>query len=94
MSEEIKDTTLWCVNVTGPDDVVATASREQAIAASMWFNQWWITNIASKGLRPNDPTMWAVPIRWPWSAEAHAENIATRGHGKPDYEDMFAAASA
>lgn len=79
---------LWCVNVTGPDDVIATASRQEAISASMWFNQWWITNIADKGLSPDDPTMWAIPARWPWSAESHAEDVAKR---KPDFEAMFSA---
>jgi hypothetical protein len=85
---EITDT-LWCVNITGPDDVVAVASRQQAISAAMWFNQWWITNIANKGLHPYDPTMWAVPIPWPYDAASHAANLAKRG--EPEYGAVFAA---
>lgn len=70
---------LWCVNITGPDDVIAVASREEAITLSARFNTWWIESIAAKGLHPYDPTMWAVPINWPHSAEGHAENLGDFG---------------
>ena len=72
---------LWCVNVQGPDDVFATASREEAIDMAHRFNTWWITTFAAKGLHPYDPTQWGVPTHWPYDADSHAANLAHEDNG-------------
>ncbi len=67
---------LWCVNVQGPDDVFATASREEAIDLAHRFNTWWIETVSAKGLDPYEPTMWGVPCHWPKNSESHAASLA------------------
>lgn len=79
MTDTPADTSLWCVNITGPDDIFAVASRTEAITLAARFNAWWMDSIASKGPHPDDPTMWAVPQRWPYSATSHASSLANPG---------------
>jgi hypothetical protein len=73
------DTTLWCVNITGPDDVIAVASRAEAIDLAARFNQWWMTHFPAATLHPYEPTTWAVPIPYPNSPEGHAEALGNLG---------------
>ena len=79
MSKAVVDDALWCINITGPDDVIAVSSREDAIRFSKRFNDWWITTIVDKGLHPYEPTMWAVPVRWPHDSASHAADLARVG---------------
>lgn len=76
---EVRTTTdeLWAVNIQGPDDVFAAASRAEAVNLAAKFNAWWIANFAAKGLDPNDPTLWAAPTLWRYDAELHAGSLAT-----------------
>jgi hypothetical protein len=50
--------TLWCVNIHGPDDVVAVVDYPAAIKVANTFNAWW----QRQERRENDPHLWAVPI--------------------------------
>lgn len=69
---------LWCMHVVGPDDVHA--------APDFWMALAWATEInAALGKRAvvenwaadeHMPHTYAVPARWPWSAELHAEDLA------------------
>jgi hypothetical protein len=73
------DTTLWCVNITGPDDVIAVASRAEAIDLAARFNNWWMKRFPAAELHPYDPTTWAVPIPYPNSPEGHAASCGDLG---------------
>lgn len=68
---------LWCVNIHGPDDVVATASYLDAVKVAHRFNAFWLLLKERNGQRENDPLMWAVPIEWPYSAALHADAVAS-----------------
>lgn len=70
---------LWCVNIQGPDDVIAVASRLDAIDYAARFNAWWLTRVEADGLHEYDPTMWAVPTHWPHNADSHAKNLSDLG---------------
>jgi hypothetical protein len=83
---DVVDTTLWCVNITGPDDVIAVASRAEAVTLAARFNNWWMERFPAATLHPYEPTTWAVPIPYPNSPEGHAEALADRG----EYEWLFA----
>ncbi|EHK56853.1 hypothetical protein [Allomesorhizobium alhagi] len=77
MTEAAKPT-LWCVNIIGPDDVVAVASYLEAIWQASAFNSWWVQYRTIKPLHEQlDARMWAAPIEWPHSAESHAESLAS-----------------
>ncbi|MER9375937.1 hypothetical protein [Mesorhizobium sp. M0491] len=79
--------TLWCVNIHGPDDVVAVADYPTAIKVANTFNAWW----QRQERRENDPHLWAVPIEWPYSEASHAESLVdTSG----EYAGFIAAALA
>lgn len=78
---------LWCVNIHGPDDVIAVADYRTAIKVANAFNAWW----QRQEIRAHDPHMWAVPIEWPHSEASHAESVAdTAG----EYAGFIAAAVA
>lgn len=62
------ETTLWCVRVTGPDEVHAQPSRAEAEAtATAWRIYWQRTGMDELG---------AVVEPWPWSPESHAADLA------------------
>ena len=68
---------LWCVNIYGPDDVVAVASYLEAVAQANRFNSWWQELRTKQPLHEQfDARMWAVPIEWPHDAVSHAEALA------------------
>jgi hypothetical protein len=70
-------TQLWCVNINGPDDLIPTSSRDEAIRLAAKFNHWWIEQVFTKGLHDNDPVLWAVPTVWPHDDPgSHAEWLA------------------
>jgi hypothetical protein len=69
---------LWCCHVRGPDDVYAAPDYDTALKWSDVLNA-----INWRGLRGavvppssyDDCLIKAAPGIWPWSAEAHAENM-------------------
>jgi hypothetical protein len=65
------DGILWCCHVRGPDDVHAAPNYATALEWSDRFNDWWARQPKSE----NDPIIRAAPALWPWSADAHAENL-------------------
>jgi hypothetical protein len=69
---------LWCVNIHGPDDVIAVASYLDAVKMANAFNAWWLAMREKKPLHEQyDARMWAVPLEWPYSAEIHTEAVAS-----------------
>lgn len=70
---------LWCVNITGVDDVIPVATRAEAIDLSARFNNWWMRRFPPAELHDFDPTTWAVPIPWMYSAAAHARQVSSLG---------------
>lgn len=73
------DKTLWCVNIQGPDDLIATVDHLSAVKVANTFNQWWQAQKEKQPQRENDPRMWAVPIEWPWDADLHAASVSEPG---------------
>lgn len=70
--------TLWCVNIHGPDDVIAVARYLDAVKMANAFNAWWLDLREKKPLHEQyDARMWAAPLEWPYSAEIHAEAVAS-----------------
>lgn len=68
---------LWCVNIHGPDDVIAVASYLDAVMQANVFNCWWQGYRSDKPLHEQfDARVWAVPIEWPHDAESHAKSLA------------------
>lgn len=65
--------TLWCCHVRGPDDVYAAPDFKTALE--------WADSINALNWRRHQPVSYedcllkALPAPWPWSAEAHAENL-------------------
>ena len=84
-------TALWCVNVQGPDDIVAMPDYVSAIKVANKFNEFWLRMKQERGQTIHDPRMWATPIEWPGSAQSHAENLASPSE---EYEAIIADALA
>ena len=69
---------LWCCHVRGPDDVHAAPDYETALKWADMTNAINWRGIGGKIDPPasyDDCLLKAVPAPWPWSAEAHAENM-------------------
>jgi hypothetical protein len=81
---------LWCVNILGPDDVVAAGSYIEALTVSHLLNDR-LLRLARKNWTENDPRLWAAPAPWPHSAEGHAKSLASPGD---DFSGMFDMARA
>lgn len=65
---------LWCVHVYGPDDLLACASRRDAVQNALWLNL-----SGYRQQNTNDelmPVAWAVPEPWPGTPEDHHEALA------------------
>ena len=69
---------LWGAHVTGPDEYHAFPTRE---AAEDWAMQMNAALIAKQRQNPSEfwPLCWASPVRWPWDAKSHAEDLAKHG---------------
>ena len=67
------DPTLWGIYHRGADEWRACRSQEDAEKTANHWNDAW-----SKRTRRSefDPHMWAIPDLWPFSPEAHAEDLA------------------
>lgn len=73
---------LWCCHVRGPDDVYAAPDYETALAWSDILNEMnWRSGAYPKPLGFQNPASYAdclvkaTPAPWPYSAEAHAEDL-------------------
>ncbi|ACC72858.1 hypothetical protein Bphy_3723 [Paraburkholderia phymatum STM815] len=77
MSEE-----LWCVHIEGPDDFVATSSREAAEREASAINAY--LDSAKGRLQERAPTRMvrASAAVWPYTAAGHARSLET------DWEDL------
>lgn len=71
----------YCVNVRGPDDVIATRDYPEAVALAQLLNADFAAHVA-KAHHEFDPLMWAVPGIYPYDEEHHAANLA---HASVDY---------
>lgn len=60
--------TLWCVHVSGPDEVHAQPSREEAEATAKVWNSYF--------KRQGWDEMSAAAEPWPWSPKSHAADLA------------------
>lgn len=67
-------TGLLCVNVLGPDDIYACASRAEAEKLAEEMNAH-IAALPDKD-HPNWPRLSAIVAPWPGSAKSHAEDLA------------------
>lgn len=68
---------LWCCHVRGPDDVYAVYAAPDYETALRWADI--INALNWHGAPPSsyeDCILKAAPAVWPWSAEAHAENVS------------------
>jgi hypothetical protein len=64
--------TLWCIRCLGSNDLFAAKSKEEAEATSAAHNRLIDKHQANHPLRESMKTV-AEP--WPYSAEAHAQNL-------------------
>lgn len=65
---------LWCVHVTGADDVHPMPSREVALEEANALN----TSICRMKRQDIDPVLIAVVAEWPHSADSHAAGLMIR----------------
>lgn len=83
---------LWCVNILGPDDVLAMpdwwAALEEANALNRYFARLDETRHES------DPIMRAVVVPWPHSAESHAEDLVKQAERKAATQNSGSAGNA
>lgn len=71
------DDTLWCLHVSGPDDVIPEPTHDAAVRFAQKFNRW--ANQKAAEWNENDPPldlMRAKVIPWPYSAEDHAKRLS------------------
>lgn len=61
--------TLWCVHVTGADDLYAEPSHAAAVSKADELNR----AVWSRPSAPDDVMCFAYADVWPWSDEQHAE---------------------
>lgn len=80
------DTTLWCVHVTGPDDMVAVADYPTAVRLANRVNGF-LERLLKDYDERFDPHPWAQPEPWPYSPTLHAEAVASPS---PDYAPSIA----
>lgn len=79
-------TTLWAVNIHGPDDLIAVKSYLDAIKVANSFNGWWQGYIAANGLHEYDPRMWALPVEYTGDPASHAHSVANPSE---DYDEIL-----
>jgi hypothetical protein len=66
--------TLWCVHVYGPDDLLACASRKDAVQNALWLNL-----SGYKQQNTDDelmPVAWAVPEPWLYDRQSWSDCLA------------------
>ncbi len=70
----IKHPALWCMHISGSDEVHARASKEAAQASARQFNEWF----AKQEKTENTPLMIATVQLWPHGEISHADDLATQ----------------
>ncbi|MBN3848687.1 hypothetical protein G3N58_17920 [Paraburkholderia sp. Ac-20342] len=66
--------TLYAVHVQGPDDIIAAPSKREAEVLADKLNVYFAEMTQKSG--PAAPTIEAVVIKYPFTAESHAEALA------------------
>lgn len=67
---------LWALLIEGPDSVLAMPSKEEAEARAAELNAEYETYKSQPGAQAEYIARWnAVVAPWPFSAEAHAEEL-------------------
>lgn len=68
-------TELWCVHITGPDDLIPASDFA---TAELWAGKAnrRLKEMLGKNPSPNDPQMKAEVMLWPYSPEGHAEGVS------------------
>jgi hypothetical protein len=66
---------LWCVHVSGPDDVIPAPDEATAIRWAERVNAGLRELLADRPAHEYDPVIKAVAAPWPHSREAHAEGV-------------------
>jgi hypothetical protein len=66
---------LWCVHIIGPDDMIACPSKAAAETEAAALNAM-IAKQATLHADKNWPVCSAEVMLWPFSAKAHADDLA------------------
>lgn len=68
---------LWCVHIIGPDDVCAAPDFDTAEKWAVDHNRMMREFEAATGMAegPHWPETRSVVALWPWSQDAHAEDL-------------------
>jgi hypothetical protein len=75
---------LWCVHLHGPDTLIAQPDLATAEARAKKWQKEWDAYLAKKGdSSPFDPKITWQAEEWPYSAKAHAHDLARHG-GEPE----------
>ena len=75
---------LWCVHVLGPDSLIAQPDQATAEQRAKAWQESWDAYLAKKGnSSPYDPKISYVAEVWPYTATAHARDLAEHG-GEPE----------
>jgi|GEM_PF-5070617 len=71
------DPNLWCLHTIGPDDVNAAPDFETAVQWAAYHNRMTEEYTVARGMQndPHWPFTRSVVALWPWSPEAHAEDL-------------------
>lgn len=72
----IETTSLWCVHILGPDDVIAYPDRQSAEREAAVINDAMAKLIVSRPADDNWPMLKAIAAIWPHSPESHAQDLA------------------
>ena len=62
---------LWCLHVVGPDDIFAMPSRDEAVRQAIALRAAIAEAVTVTGVHCEPQA-----IEWPFSAQAHAEDLA------------------
>lgn len=81
---DVADTRLWCMHVSGMDEVHPAPDRA---TAQRWAARWtadFARRVPDPG--PSDPVMNFTVQEWPWSPQKHADGLANSiaGNTWPD----------
>ncbi|OAH39874.1 hypothetical protein AX289_32135 [Methylorubrum populi] len=88
--------TLWCMHISGPDDVHAAPDFWTALSWAAELNAAVAARAIKQGWAGDDnwPLAQATVQRWPWSAERHADSLATELAARASQKAALASPSA
>ncbi len=67
---------LWAVHVQGPDDILASESRQHAEETAAGLNAWYEAQTRKPDFDPEVyPRIHGEVIAWPYDAAAHADSL-------------------